>query len=75
MANQALGVSSLALLPLTSSQIVVFAVFVTLYFPCFATFVVMGKEFGWKTAAASGLLSVAVATLSAYLFRILLLVL
>ncbi len=72
MAGQALGVSALAMLPLTLSQIVVFAVFVTLYFPCFATFMVMGKEFGWKTAAASALLSVAVASLSAYLFRILL---
>ena len=53
----------------------VFLVFVTLYFPCFTTFVVMGKEFSWKIAAASALLSVAVATLAAYLFKILLIVL
>lgn len=71
MVKQALGATSLALLPLTSGQAVVFLVFVTLYFPCFTTFVVMGKEFGWKTAGASAILSVAVALLSAYLFRIL----
>ena len=75
MAKQALGASSLALLPLTSGQTVVFLVFVTLYFPCFTTFVVMGREFGWKTVSASALLSVAVASLSAYLFKILLIVL
>jgi ferrous iron transport protein B len=71
MASQALGVSSLALLPLTLRQIVVFIVFVTLYFPCFATFVVMWKEFGWKTVSASALLSVLVAAISAYLFKLL----
>jgi ferrous iron transport protein B len=71
MAGQALGVSSIELLPLTLSQIVVFAVFVTLYFPCFATFVVMGREFGWKTAGASALLSILVASLSAFLFKLL----
>jgi ferrous iron transport protein B len=70
MAKQALSVPSLALLPLTTAQAVVFLVFVTLYFPCFTTFVVMGKEFGWRTAGASAVLSVAVASFSAYLFRI-----
>jgi ferrous iron transport protein B len=71
MAGQALGVSALALLPLTLSQTVVFIVFVTLYFPCFATFVVMWNEFGWKTVSASAVLSVAVAAVSAYLFKLL----
>ena len=74
MAKQALGAASLALLPLTTGQTVVFLVFVTLYFPCFTTFVVMGREFGWKTAGASAILSVAVASFSAYLFRILFLI-
>ncbi|MFH2108310.1 MAG: ferrous iron transport protein B [Chrysiogenia bacterium] len=74
MVKQALGAASLALLPLTSGQAVVFLVFVTLYFPCFTTFVVMGREFGWKTAGASAVLSILVASLSAYLFRILFLV-
>ena len=72
MAQQALGSPSLALLPLSAAQAVVFAVFVTLYFPCFTTFVVMGREFGWKTAGGSALLSVAVASLAAYLFKLLL---
>jgi ferrous iron transport protein B len=71
MAKQALGAASLALLPLTTGQAVVFLVFVTLYFPCFTTFVVMGREFGWKTAGASAALSVAVASLSAFLFKVL----
>ncbi|MEI6614389.1 MAG: ferrous iron transport protein B [Chrysiogenales bacterium] len=70
MASQTLGVSSLALLPLTLGQTVVFIVFVTLYFPCFATFVVMWKEFGWKTVSASAVLSVLVAATSAYLFKL-----
>jgi Fe2+ transport system protein B len=74
MAKQALGAASLALLPLTTGQTVVFLVFVTLYFPCFTTFMVMGREFGWKTAGASAVLSVVVALFSAYLFRILFLI-
>lgn len=74
MAKQALGAASLALLPLTLGQTVVFLVFVTLYFPCFTTFVVMGREFGWKTAGTSAILSVVVASFSAYLFRILFLI-
>ncbi len=69
MAQQALGAASLALLPLTAGQAVVFLVFVTLYFPCFSTFVVMGREFGWRTAGASAALSLVVATLAAWLFK------
>ncbi len=72
MAKQALGAASLALLPLTVAQTVVFLVFATLYFPCFATFVVMGKEFGWKTAGASAMLSLTVAVLGAWGFKLLL---
>lgn len=74
MAKQALGAASLALLPLSAGQTVVFLIFVTLYFPCFTTFVVMGREFGWKTAGASAVLSVVVASLSAYLFKVLFLI-
>lgn len=72
MAKQALGAASLAVLPLTVAQTVVFLVFATLYFPCFATFVVMGREFGWKTAGASALLSLAVAVSAAWGFKLLL---
>ncbi len=73
MAQQALGAASLALLPLTAGQAVVFLVFVTLYFPCFSTFVVMGREFGWRIAGASAVLSVIVATLAAWLFKVVIL--
>ena len=32
------------------TQMIVFTIVVTLYFPCIATFAVLGKELGWKTA-------------------------
>jgi ferrous iron transport protein B len=69
MANNAFGVQHLAALPLTKSQILVFIVFVTLYFPCFSTFLVMWKEFGKKVAALSALLSIAVALAAAFLVK------
>lgn len=72
MANQALGVPTLADLPMSVSQVVVFIIFVTLYFPCFTTFVVILKEFKYKVAIFSALLSIVVATISALLFRLLL---
>jgi len=70
MANQSLGVESLALLPLTQSQVMVFIIFVTLYFPCFTTFVVLLKEFGAKVGLLSAGLSIVVATITALIFRI-----
>jgi len=73
MANNALGVSSTADLPLSPGQVVVFLVFVTLYFPCFSTFIVLWKEFKWRIVLVSTLLSIFVATVSAYLFRLVLL--
>ena len=35
---------------MNTTQMIVFTVVVTLYFPCIATFAVLGKELGWKTA-------------------------
>lgn len=70
MANQALGVESIAMLPMTISQIVVFVIFVTLYFPCLSTLIVQWKEFGAKTAIGATVLSVLIATVSAFLFKI-----
>lgn len=70
MASQALGVSGIAELPLTISQVIVFIVFVTLYFPCVTTFFVLAKEFGYKVAFGSAGLSLVVATIGAFLFRI-----
>jgi ferrous iron transport protein B len=71
MANQALGVESLELLPLTTAQVMTFIAFVTFYFPCFTTFVVIWKEFGAKVATGSAVLSIFVAIGSALIFRFL----
>ncbi|MCP5109000.1 MAG: ferrous iron transport protein B, partial [bacterium] len=57
MANTAFGVKSVADIPLSAEQLIVFVVFVTLYFPCFGTFVVMWKEFGKKTVFLSSVIS------------------
>ena len=72
MANSAFGVQDIAALPMSKEQILVFIIFVTLYFPCFSTFVVMWKEFGKKIVLISSLLSVAVALTAAFLVKILL---
>lgn len=72
MANSVFGVQQMADLPLSPQQILVFVVFVTLYFPCFSTFVVMWKEFGKKVVLVSSLLSLAVATLAGFLVKLLL---
>jgi len=69
MANQAMGVETLSKLPLTLNQVITFIVFVTLYFPCFTTFVVILKEFGKKVVLLSSILSIFVAILSALLFK------
>ncbi len=72
MANSALGVQSISQLPLTPQQVIVFLIFVTLYFPCFATFLVMWKEFKWRLVLLATVLSVCVATLAAYVVRVIL---
>jgi ferrous iron transport protein B len=76
MMTQSLGVNTITELGsmISISQIVIFIIFVTLYFPCFTTFVVILKEFGWKVVALSSILSIFVATLSAFLFRLLFLI-
>ncbi len=73
MASQAMGVQFLYQLSLTVPQVIVFIVFVTFYFPCFTTFVVLWKEFNWKVILLSSTLSMVVALLSAYMFKVLLL--
>jgi len=72
MAGQALGTTSLAQLPLSHSQVIVFLIFITLYIPCLSTFVVFWKEFGAKTVLIATVLSILVATISAFLFKIIL---
>ncbi len=70
MANQAMGVPSLSELPMSPGQIFTFIVFVTLYFPCFTTFVVLIKEFGSKTGIYSALLSMALAVIVSFIIKI-----
>jgi len=72
MANSAFGVKSIAQLPLSAKQVIVFVIFVTLYFPCFSTFVVMWKEFGKKTVFLASVISILVALIAAFLVRMLL---
>ncbi len=72
MANQALGVQTLAQLPMTADQTLVFIIFVTFYFPCFTTFVVIWKEFGWKIVTMSSLLSIFIAIVASLIFKIIL---
>ncbi len=69
MANQALSVPTLAQLPMTTNQVLTFVLFVTLYFPCFTTLVVLWKEFGAKIAAATSVFSVLVATVASYILK------
>ena len=70
MANQALGVPSLSMLPLSVDQIIVFVVFVSLYFPCFTTLIVLWKEFGTKTVILSSTFSIVIAVISGFMFKI-----
>jgi len=72
MANQALGVHFISQLPLNIIQVVTFIIFVTFYFPCLTTAVVIWKEFGTKVIIFSALLSIFVATISAFIFKIIL---
>ncbi len=72
MTYQALGVSTLSNLPMTLSQVIVFIIFVCLYFPCLSTFIVLWKEFKWKIAISSAIFSLFIATISSFIFKILL---
>ena len=72
MANSAFGVKDISGLPMSWQQVLVFIVFVTLYFPCFSTFVAMWKEFGKKVVLLSSLLSIIVASIAAFLVKIVL---
>jgi Fe2+ transport system protein B len=72
MANSAFGVKAITQLPLTGGQVVVFAVFVTLYFPCFSTFVVMWKEFGKKIVFLSSIISIIAALIAAFALKVIL---
>jgi ferrous iron transport protein B len=72
MASQSLGVQSINDLPLTLSQVISFIIFVSLYFPCLSTFIVLYKEFKLKITLISSIASIVIAIISALIFRILL---
>ena len=74
MANQAFGVDNLQLLPMSKIQIFTFIIFVSLYFPCFSTFVALIKEFGVKISVLTATFSIFVATISAVILRYLLII-
>ena len=64
MLVQALGTPNV-LSVMTTSQMVVFTLFVTFYIPCVATLAALVKETGWKLTAAVATYSLLVATLIA----------
>jgi len=72
MATQAMGVTNITGLMLTLAQAVTFIVFVVFYIPCVSTLAVLWREFGTKVAIYSILLTMTVATISAYLFKLIL---
>lgn len=57
---------------MSPAQLFIFAIIVTLYFPCVATMSVLGREMGWKNTAAivTGDIGIAL-TIGAAVFRIL----
>lgn len=70
MLFQALGTSHVSDI-LTTKQILTFTVFVIYYIPCLSTLAMLWREFGKKIALLSALLNTGVATLLAFLVRIL----
>ncbi len=72
MASQALGVEITSLASaLTPKQMVIFTTFVTFYIPCLSSVSVQIKEFGWKIALQSMVLSFSVAFTLSLILRIL----
>ena len=69
MITHAFGVSEISQIPMTGAQIFVFLTFVSLYLPCFSTFVALIKEFGKKTAIFSAIFSILAALISAILMK------
>lgn len=69
------AVGMIAPLELTTRQLLVASVVLTIYFPCVATFVVLLKELGWRDLLASALVMITVSILFGtglnYLLRLL----
>ena len=68
MLFQALGTTNISSV-MSSTQILVFTLFVVFYIPCLATLGVMGKEVGWKRTLLAVMITIVLATLIALLGR------
>ncbi|MBN2354865.1 ferrous iron transport protein B [candidate division KSB1 bacterium] len=62
MLMQALGTTDVLAI-LSPAQVMVFTLFVVFYFPCLATFGILGRELGWKKAVLASLISIILALL------------
>jgi ferrous iron transport protein B len=60
MLNEALGTTQLSTV-LSHTQLLTFTVFVLFYIPCASTIAALGREIGWRGAAAAVLSSLAIA--------------
>ncbi len=68
MLSEALGTTQLSTV-LSPTQLLTFTVFVLFYIPCAATIAALGREVGWKGAAAAVAVSLALALALALLTR------
>jgi ferrous iron transport protein B len=73
MSNQALNVTSIADIGLSVNQALTFTIFIILYIPCVATFGVLWREFGRRAVLFTTVFTLLIATLSAVLVRLVLL--
>jgi ferrous iron transport protein B len=71
MLTQALGTTSVATV-LSSTQIIVFTIFITFYIPCLATLVALVKEIGRKMTALAVVYTFVIATLMGVAARLVL---
>ncbi|MBN1481941.1 ferrous iron transport protein B [candidate division KSB1 bacterium] len=69
MLYQALGTENVAAV-MTSTQILVFTLFVVFYVPCLATLGIMGRELGWKRTSLATAVTLLLAIVIALLGRI-----
>jgi ferrous iron transport protein B len=71
MLAQALGTTSISIV-LSSTQIIVFTIFITFYIPCLATLVALVKEIGKKMTALAAVYTFLLATLMGVTARLVL---
>lgn len=69
MTSQAFGTTNLSTLPLTTTQVLVYLIFIVFYLPCISTTAVLLKEFGWKLLFYTIFIGLILSTLSALIFK------